>query len=448
MLDTFEILTTSGVVLWSRSYAQVNPSVINSFIADVFIEENSSSATTTTAASATAQSSSAATNAPYNSPPHTLRWAFNKELGIIFVAVYRSLLHLSWIDKLVDNIKTIFAKLYGEQLKRPNTTIVECSGFDGYFDQQLQELEGTERQDGDAPARNGLEEQKSVHLLEVPMERMNIELREDQSLDDITPDTSRPTTPAEPGAAGLSSGQSQLLMAKGGQLGKMSRRARKTQQAHNTSALASSGDESPARKRGAAGKTTAKKGRKWNADGLADEDDGVQLDYSAAGNGDAPPSNRDGPGQAVEEVDAATWGQRQKGKFVLRDLGDEVHGILADADAEAKARTPAVVEKSGLVSSGLSSISGLFRNVVGGKTLTKEDLEKPMRGMEEHLLKKNVAREAAVRLCEGVAKELVGVKTGGFESKSVAVLMRFPDGPTDGRTQASTPKSDLQWKLR
>jgi signal recognition particle receptor subunit alpha len=41
-----------------------------------------------------------------------------------------------------------------------------------------------------------------------------------------------------------------------------------------------------------------------------------------------------------------------------------------------------------------------------------------MKGMEEHLLKKNVAREAAVRLCEGVEKELVGVKTGSFESAS------------------------------
>ena len=58
----------------------------------------------------------------------------------ILQAVYRSLLHLSWIDKLVDNIKTIFVDLYGDQLKKPNTTIVECH-FDEYFDQQLQKLE-------------------------------------------------------------------------------------------------------------------------------------------------------------------------------------------------------------------------------------------------------------------------------------------------------------------
>jgi len=60
----------------------------------------------------------------------------------VFQAVYRSLLHLSWIDKLVDNIKTIFVDLYGDQLKKPNTTIVVCH-FDEYFDQQIQKLEKT-----------------------------------------------------------------------------------------------------------------------------------------------------------------------------------------------------------------------------------------------------------------------------------------------------------------
>jgi hypothetical protein len=54
--------------------------------------------------------------------------------------VYRSLLHLSWIDKLVDNIKTIFVDLYGDQLRKPHTTVVECH-FDEYFDQQMRELE-------------------------------------------------------------------------------------------------------------------------------------------------------------------------------------------------------------------------------------------------------------------------------------------------------------------
>jgi len=117
----------------------------------------------------------------------------------------------------------------------------------------------------------------------------------------------------------------------------------------------------------------------------------------------------------MEEVDQASWGSRTgKGQFVLKDLDDQVHSMLASANSK-KAETAAA--SSGLVGSSISAINGLFRNVVGGKTLTKEDLDKAMKGMEDHLLKKNVAREAAIRLCEGVERELIGVKTGSFESK-------------------------------
>ena len=41
----------------------------------------------------------------------------------------------------MDNIKTIFVSLYGDQLKKPNTSVVACP-FDEYFDQQIRELEG------------------------------------------------------------------------------------------------------------------------------------------------------------------------------------------------------------------------------------------------------------------------------------------------------------------
>lgn len=78
MLDTFEVITTSGVVLWSRTYAPINPSLINNFIADTFIEEKSGS-------TAFKENQSAATNTPYRSEQHTLKWTLVKELGVIFV---------------------------------------------------------------------------------------------------------------------------------------------------------------------------------------------------------------------------------------------------------------------------------------------------------------------------------------------------------------------------
>jgi signal recognition particle receptor subunit alpha len=216
-------------------------------------------------------------------------------------------------------------------------------------------------------------------------------------------DNSRPTTPA-----------GHLLTGKGGPGGKGSRRARKA--ANATSAHASSGEESHSKKARANKAAATKKGRKWDADGLADEDSDTQLDYSASAIGTISSGQEasERPG-AVEEVDQTSWGSKTgKGQFVLKDLDDQVNSILASADAK---KGDTASGSTGIVGSSLSAIGGLFRNVVGGKTLTKEALDKAMKGMEDHLLQKNVAREAAVRLCEGVERELIGVKTGSFESK-------------------------------
>lgn len=216
---------------------------------------------------------------------------------------------------------------------------------------------------------------------------------------DSTPVISRSSTPVNANNVAISGDTSPAA--------KLSRRARKA--VNRTNSAQASGDETAGRK--AKGVKSGKKGRKWDDDGLpTEEDDSVKLDYSGAGADDAAV----GRSSALEGVDSSTWGSTTQGKFVLKDLGDEVHSILADA--EAKKATTKTQSSGGLVGSGLSAIGGLFRNVIGGKTLTKEDLDKAMKGMEDHLLKKNVAREAAVRLCEGVEKELVGVTTGNFES--------------------------------
>ncbi|KAF8859357.1 SRP54-domain-containing protein [Acephala macrosclerotiorum] len=407
MLDSFEILTTSGVVLWSKKYAQTSPAIINSLITNVFIEER------TLPGAGIADDVSAENNPPYKYDQHTCKWTTVKELGLIFVAVYRSLLHLSWIDRLVDNIKTIFVDLYGDQLRKPHTTIVKVA-FDDYFDQQVRELEKTAlnkdinvaestilRAEAPGSVTHDLRDEPPPlpGILSRGTSKNNYrDLTSNESTPIATPDTSRPSTPA-----------SHILTGKGGPGGKGSRRSRK---AANTPTYASSGDELVSRK-GKAGRSAApKKGRKWDADGLADEDSDTPLDYSAPANGAT--SGEDEARGTMEEIDQTTWGSKTaKGQFVLKDLDDQVNSILASAKEKKADLTTA---STGIVGSSISVIGGLFRNVVGGKTLTKEDLDKAMKGMEDHLLRKNVAREAAIRLCEGVERELIGVKTGNFES--------------------------------
>lgn len=81
MLDGFEILTTSGVVLWSRSYAPVSTSLINGFIKDIFIEEK-----VIPGAGAVGADNSLQTNNPvYKKDQYTLKWTSAKDLGLIFV---------------------------------------------------------------------------------------------------------------------------------------------------------------------------------------------------------------------------------------------------------------------------------------------------------------------------------------------------------------------------
>lgn len=74
MLDAFEIVTTSGVVLWRKHYTPLQSNVINSLINDVFIEERQTSGIRDGTA-----------NAQYKKDKYTLRYGTAKEVGLMFV---------------------------------------------------------------------------------------------------------------------------------------------------------------------------------------------------------------------------------------------------------------------------------------------------------------------------------------------------------------------------
>jgi signal recognition particle receptor subunit alpha len=79
MLDTFEILSTSGVVLWSKSYVPVGSSIIDSLIRDVFIEER------IPGASKLGEESESSQKPTYKREGYTLKWTTAKDFGLIFV---------------------------------------------------------------------------------------------------------------------------------------------------------------------------------------------------------------------------------------------------------------------------------------------------------------------------------------------------------------------------
>ncbi|KAL9106781.1 MAG: hypothetical protein Q9227_008203 [Pyrenula ochraceoflavens] len=395
MLDCFEIITTSGVVLWSRVNHPTGPSIVNSLISDVFIEEKYP-------ADQLAQRIPA-----HRYDKYTLKYTLAKDLGLIFVAVYQSFLHLTWVEKLLEHIEKIFVGLYKEQLGKPDAAIRKYD-FDRYFDQQIRDLEDkTPNATASELQRAALDDKKEVlengdtggpppppypGQHKAQPQAASFLGDSNQSTPVQTPESSRPTTPV----AG------HLLAAKQGPGGRASRRARKA----NTGSAPASGDERRIKNT----KPEGKQMRKWNADGTADVHADVKLDYSTP---NAPGSTMSDGLQSPppEAVASETFGSRtQKGQFVLKDLDDEVNSLLGSSKSSSESSS------TGVVGSSLGAISGYFRNFVGGKTLTKQDLDKPLKEMENHLIKKNVARDAAVRLCQGVESELIGKKTGSFES--------------------------------
>lgn len=431
MLDSFEILTTSGVVLWSKSYVPVSSNVINALINDIFIEERVPSGTKSS------DDNRASRNPPYKKERYTLKWTTAKDLGLMFVAVYQSLLHLSWVDNLLDVVRSLFVKQYGKQLKASKQSNLDCSNFGPTFDALVTKLSGEtvpRSAETDSPsttseltppssspgtedgheepappppipglrkgtnAEYGARREANICVAAAPKTAFEDNISTDAT-PIPTPDTSRPSSPAV----------NHLLTGKGGPAGRGSRRSRKA--LTSTSAPVSSGDESPAQRPASSRKASAKQKRRWDADGFAVEgdDDGV-LDYSVQ---DVQADGEDM--SAIQDVSADQMGSRTaKGVFELKDLDDEVDAILA----ESKAKDTTSEASSGLVGSSLGAISGYFRNVVGGKQLTKEDLAKPLKNLEDHLLQKNVAREAAVRLCNSVEQDMIGLKTANFTSTS------------------------------
>lgn len=88
MLEAFEILTTSGVVLWSKSYAPVGSHVINSLINDVFIEEK-----------VVPQGASVGVSPIFKKEKYTLKWKRVKEFNLIFVVRWPPVAYITTVSQ-------------------------------------------------------------------------------------------------------------------------------------------------------------------------------------------------------------------------------------------------------------------------------------------------------------------------------------------------------------
>lgn len=119
----------------------------------------------------------------------------------------------------------------------------------------------------------------------------------------------------------------------------------------------------------------------------------------------------DGSGIATEEEILTKGRQAYPALFEGGSLQTNKAG---GSGTQRESENPSTSEPSNKAGSALSS---LFSRFTGSKVLTKQDLEPVLAEMEKHLMSKNVAKDIAEKICEGVGAALVGKRLGGMTSE-------------------------------
>lgn len=145
------------------------------------------------------------------------------------------------------------------------------------------------------------------------------------------------------------------------------------------------------------------------------------LDYSS----DKPDGNGSAGSHDLQAlVDQASMGTRSgDGMYEVKDWE---FGASDDKDTDnVIASALKAKDSKSAPPSSLGALGSLFARLTGSKVLTEQDLKPVLEGMKQHLMKKNVAKEIADKVCEGVGESLVGKKVGGFQSAPPRSRWRF-----------------------
>lgn len=390
MLEQLLIFTRGGLILWTCKELgnALKGSPIDTLIRSCLLEERSGDASYN-----------------YDAPgaSYALKWTFNNDLGLIFVAVYQRILHLLYVDDLLNMVKREFSQVYD-----PTRTVY--NDFDDVF-RQLQK---------EAEARS-VELKKSSKVMSQPAGGRNSKQGQATAL-------AGGRSQKVNASAAPASGDSDKDVAKVGKKlenghssnGHHTASVVKTNKANGVSeAGAFDKDQLQKKLRSKAGKKTdtvankapkeeskkkiTKKNRVWGDLPAKDP----KLDYT-------DPVDVQGDNNNIELVPT----NHQES---LMDK-DEILSSDSESDEEEEAGTEANpnAKKKGWFSS-------MFQSIAGKANLEKSDLEPALKALKDRLMTKNVAEEIAEKLCESVAASLEGKKLGSFTRISSTVQAAMED---------------------
>lgn len=356
-------------MLWSRSYVPT-PSPLRLLIADRFIEEKSSGIDDIME---TAIGS------------YSLQWDLSNEFGLIFVVAYQRILQLTYITDLLDSMKSLFTSLYRSILETTfNSWIVPREllgdGFKGMFkgwDQSFHRLLKDIERLSDRKRSGFISQRANQSDLKV----LQREVEEKQTSSEQQPTAVTTATDAQ-------------TIAKNIVALKTRKKNQKPPAGRGGSRSGTDTDNASAGKSQKEKKTA----RKWTTEKIS-AGDIAQYDFSEDaefGRSKNLPSNF---------IDSTSIGTRnQEGFYEVADY---------DRNRQETKSQPT------LLSTIMSSIPIFGSSNFGPIQLTEADVRPMIEQIQMQLMKKNVAREIAIKICDRIQVELIGQKLSDRSTNSL-----------------------------
>jgi len=397
MLEQLLIFTRGGLVLWTCQELgkALKGSPIDALIRTCLLEERGGDSSFQYDAAGAG---------------YTLKWRFHNELGLVFVAVYQRMLHLLYVDELLEKVMREFSKIFV-----PKQTLYH--EFDDTYRQLLKESEANaqlRRVGNQRPLENlkkGSESKGQNGQMQRKGGKSGGKGSQAKGADeDGEADGGKPKAPGY--SNGASNGHAHATKANGAANPKVS----------GSSISGSSSDEdsiaSKTSRETAFDVNKLQKLRSKPKKGPAPLEGPKAISKEETGSkktkknrvwGDAPPPSKlDYTDPVINEEEEGKVHIALENGLSLMDKDDEDESYeVEDIEEEEESDSKKVAPKK-------SWLSSLVQSVAGKATLEQADLEPALKIFKDRLMTKNVATDIAEKLCESVAASLVGKKQGSF----------------------------------
>ncbi|GAA5963545.1 hypothetical protein JCM3765_006276 [Sporobolomyces pararoseus] len=471
MLDHFTILTSGGLVLWSRSFTPTKPP-LDSLIRSALIEQRTSPPTNTLSSS----SDSSSSVIRFDSDQSTCLYSFENSLPIsplIFVVTFSKILanNLNYPKELIEFVKKDWKKFQNENLEnlklemKGNRTLsstssrsggegkneFEWNGFEERFERVLKTLEDQESNKSKRPKTRSM-----------------------VALESSTPtsEPSPPETPSEQLTLTTTESEAQTIARNIAALKARQKAASRATRNSSSKKLGGVGgggsgtdtdsnynSESDA---GSPGKPLPPKktATKWSDSNIS-ASDLAQYDYSTSPRNDDQEEELEQPTRSTvfdtrDLVSEKALGKRddQTGMYQVAEYQNDSSEDEDEKEEEEETKSSPSSNPS-LFSSLFSKLSlsssSSSTSSTSSKTLTKQDLSPILSQLQSLLISKNVASPIATSLIQSLSTSLQGKtlpSSGSFLSTRNSNLKRLiKQSLNESLTKILTPKNSIDLLL-